>query len=223
MPGDRCSAPTRQSRARRETARASARSSPRRRSIATTPARCTNAGEHDVLYSISLPRSGISAGRRDDPAEPPSGHQPRLRKAVGADDAIVAVGEIEERRRAQRASSRVSTAARRRRRRRSRCRAGGNARGSLPARRASIVQPVGLFGELIISARVPGVSASSSRSRSSVQPSAPNRSATQHDVGAEDLRNLDQVRPQRRDGDDAVAGSTQRLDGQHQRRHARRA
>src|SRR5205085_137253 len=29
-------------------------------SIATTPARCTNTGEHDVLYSISLPRSSIS-------------------------------------------------------------------------------------------------------------------------------------------------------------------
>ena len=42
----------------------------------------------------------------------------------------------------------------------------------LAAPRASSVQPVGLFGELMYSARVPGVSASSSRSRSSVQPAA---------------------------------------------------
>ncbi len=36
-----------------------------------------------------------------------------------------------------------------------------------------MTQPVGLFGELTISARVSGVSAASSRSTSSVQPSGP--------------------------------------------------
>ena len=41
------------------------------------------------------------------------------------------------------------------------------------------------------------------------------------DFGAEDLRNLGQVRPQRRDADDAVARIDQRLDRKHQRRHAR--
>jgi hypothetical protein len=29
---------------------------------ATTPARCTNTGAHDVLYSISLPRSAVRPG-----------------------------------------------------------------------------------------------------------------------------------------------------------------
>ena len=39
------------------------------------------------------------------------------------------------------------------------------------------------------------------------------------DIGAEDLRDLDQVRPKRRDGDDAVPGTDQSLRGQHQCRH----
>ena len=115
-----------------------------------------------------------------------------------------------------------SRAARTRRRRRSRCRAGGSARGSPPARRASIVQPVGLFGELMSSARVPGRSASSSRSRSSAKPVRRGRERHALDAGAEDLRNLGEVRPQRRDDDDAIARADQRLHREHQRRHARR-
>ena len=53
---------------------------------------------------------------RDDPAEPPAGHQPRLREAVRADDACVAVGEVEERRRARPRAAEVKRARRRRRR-----------------------------------------------------------------------------------------------------------
>ena len=44
-------------------------------------------------------------GRRDDPAQPEAGHQPRLGEAVGADHAIVGVREVEKRRRARRAPS----------------------------------------------------------------------------------------------------------------------
>ena len=69
-----------------------------------------------------------------------------------------------------------------------------------------------------------GVSAASRRSRSSVQPVLRgSRAARRTTFGREDLRDLDQVRPQRRDDDHAVARRDQRFDGQHQRRHARRS
>jgi len=42
---------------------------------------------------------GYERRRRHDPAEPPSGHQPRLRERVRADHAIVGLRQIEERRR----------------------------------------------------------------------------------------------------------------------------
>ena len=38
-------------------------------------------------------------GGRDDPAQPPAGHQPRLRERVRPDNPVVARGEIEKRRR----------------------------------------------------------------------------------------------------------------------------
>ena len=87
--------------------------------------------------------------RRDDPAQPPAGHQPRLGKAVGADDALV------RRRRgrgttARRARRRDSRGARTRRPPRARCRGGGNDRGSRCCSARVSVQPVGLFGELIM-------------------------------------------------------------------------
>jgi hypothetical protein len=43
-----------------------------------------------------------------------------------------------------------------------------------------------------------------------------------HDVRRQDLRDLDQVRPQRRHDDDAIARCDQRFDRQHQRGHPRR-
>ena len=78
-------------RARDGTRRACERSSLRRRGSRRRPARCTNAGEHEVLYSISLPRSGISAGGAtiQPSRQPVISHA--LEKAVGADDAIVGV------------------------------------------------------------------------------------------------------------------------------------
>ena len=81
-----------------------------------------------------------------------------LRKGVRADQAVV-----RRRARSQEATARTpapgrrSRGARRRRRRRSRCRAGGSARAAPSARSRVMVQPVGLFGELRYSARVPGV------------------------------------------------------------------
>ena len=40
---------------------------------------------------------GYDGRRRHEPAQPPARHQPRLRERVGADDAIVGLGEIEKR------------------------------------------------------------------------------------------------------------------------------
>ena len=71
-------------------------------SMATTPARCTKTGEHEVLYSISLPRSAISAGgatihpRR----HPVISHA--LEKLLVLTDAVVRGGDVEKRRRAAR-------------------------------------------------------------------------------------------------------------------------
>ncbi len=73
---------------------------------------------------------------------------------------------------------RRSAGARRPRRRRSRCRGGGSARARRCCASRGMTQPVGLFGELTISARVPGVSVAIRRSTSSVQPSGPKSSDT---------------------------------------------
>src|SRR4029077_6615654 len=61
IPGRRASSVTSTSRAASSPARVRAtQASPS--VTAATPARWTKTGEHDVLYSISLPRSGISDG-----------------------------------------------------------------------------------------------------------------------------------------------------------------
>ena len=168
-----------------------------------------------------LAEVGHQRGGRDDPAEAPAGHQPRLREAVRADHALVAVGEVEKRRRAPRVVV-VSRAARRRRRRRSRCRAARNARRARAADAPSIVQPVGLFGELIISARVPGVSArAAGRGRASTR--------RRRSAAARRRRRADRIFGiSTRFGHSGVTtttrspGDDQRLDGEHQRRHAGR-
>ena len=83
---------------------------------------------------------------------------------------------------------------------------------------ASMVQPVGLLGELSSSRRVPGLSACSSPHVQ--RPSAVRyRQRVALDAGAEDARNLGQVGPERSDGDDAVARLEQQLRGQHDARY----
>ena len=98
-PGVRCRWRVQKIARLRATGRRCARSRARRRVTATTPARWTNGGAHDVLYSRSFARSGMSAGGAT--------IQPSRHPVISHDfenvfvliDAIVGLRQIEERRR----------------------------------------------------------------------------------------------------------------------------
>jgi hypothetical protein len=85
-----------------------------------------------------------------------------------------------------------------------------------------MVHPVGLFGELTSSARVPGRSASSRRSTSSVKPAATVQQRRVVTAAPRIFGISVEVRPQRRHGDDVIARAHQRLHRDHERGHARR-
>ena len=157
--------------------------------------------------------------RRDDPAQPPAGHRPCLRKAVRRNDSIIRIGQREKRR----------------------CR-------SVIAEIHALVDVVGDDPDTVLTAvrenrfllcsrqrpagrivgRVHHQRARRRRERieQPIEIERPSSGAeverdARHARG-EDLGNLGEIRPQRRHGDDAIIRTDQRFDRQHQRRHAGR-
>ena len=133
-----------------------------------------NTGEHEVLYSMTLPSCSIRASVP--PASPPpAGHQPRFPEGVGADQPVVGVRDVEERRRHANLIEHQPLVA-------------SSASSQMPMLTAAIQNRLLLgtgrsasagrvVGEFTISKRVSGVSAASRRSMSSCQPDSPKTAA----------------------------------------------
>ena len=187
---------------------------------AAMPARCTNTGAHEVLYSISLPRSALMlAGTTSQPSRQPVISQD-LENVLALIRRSSCSSQISRNEGAMPFVA-VDRGARRHRPRKSRCRACGNARGWPLSSSCATVHPVGLLGELRYSALVPGFSASAVVWSGSFQPAAEKSSATVCTVAPRIFGNLLQVGPQRHDLHHAVTRIDEQLRCDHQRVDAR--
>ena len=191
--------------------------------MATVPARCTNSGAQEVLYSISLGSCATSGLGRRDPAQAKAGHQPGLGEGVGADEAVVRVADLQEGGRDRRGLGRAARVVQ--------ALVGivGEDPDAVPAavledralRRRLDGPAGGVVGRVHVERG--GARGEGSEQLIEIQRPALGREAQRHGGHrrTEDLGNLHQVGPQRGDFDDAVARADHRLGGDHQRRQAR--
>jgi len=166
-----------------------------------------------------LAEVGHERGRGDDPAQAPAGHQPRLGKAVGADHALVRRGQVEERRRRRHVVAVIEAFVH----------VVGHEPDAVPA---AVIEDRQLLasgerpsGRVVrrVDERKPR--AGCERRQQPVEVELPHAATALErdalDVRRQDLRNLDEIRPKRRHHDHAIARRDERLDREHERRHAR--
>ncbi len=167
-----------------------------------------------------LADAGDERRRRDQPAEPPAGHQPVLGERVGADHPVLGRREVQERRGDAGAGRAVVEPL-----------VGivGHDPDPVPAAvreqrvlRRAVDRPA---GRVVRRVDVERARARRERREQAVEVERPaartERERHAVDRRAEDLRDLDQVRPQRRHFHHPVARADDRLRREHQRRHAR--